>query len=74
MTPQELREKLIEKGVATDTEFEFVLNFLLDHLLRKADPSLDHILDDDRAFALGFCVGSVSTYLVLEDAHKKGMN
>ena len=74
MTPEELRSALFEKGVKTSSEFEFVLTVLIDHMLKKVDPPLDHFFDEEKAFALGFCVGSASAFIILEDAWERIKN
>ncbi len=74
MTPAELRQILLDQGVHTRSDFELVLNTLIENMLMQKDPSLEHFSEEEQAFGLGFTTGSVAAFHVFEESWRKVVN
>jgi len=73
MTPQELRTKLEEGGIPRDTEFETLLNSLIEFMMKLEDPPINDYGEEEKHFVLGFCTGANAMGIFMEDVNKRFM-
>jgi len=71
MTPQELRTKLEEGGIGRGSEFEELLNTLLEFMVKLEDPDIGIFAEEEQTFVMGFCAGTAAMGIFTEDVNRR---